>query len=90
MLIYLQSLICFLFFSAYLVSAPVQYASYARFYFPNSYYPAGTSKWSNVWRTTQGVNPGQDIGFASVICIGSVQQVQGCMYALAQKTGYVH
>jgi len=74
---------------AYLAAAPVAYAHYARFYFPGSD-PYATSKWSIVWRTWNGVTPGQNLSFSSTICVGNLTNVQTCMVQAAQKTGYVH
>jgi hypothetical protein len=74
---------------AYLASAMRPYVHYARFNFPNSYAPAATSKWSVVWRDYYGIAPGTTVSFETIICIGSLQQVQTCMVQMASKTGYV-
>jgi len=73
---------------SFLQSAFSPYASYARFTFPGL--GAGsTSKWSNVWRTNTPPPTTEPIAFVSVICIGSLQEVQQCMFGIASSQGFV-
>jgi len=73
---------------AFLLGAPLSYVHYARFYFP--YGPeAGTSKWSVVWRAYSGVTAGQTISFETIVCLGNLTMVQNCLFAVAQKRGYI-
>jgi len=74
---------------AFLLGAPSSYVHYVRYYFP--YGPAqGTSKWSVVWRGLDGVSAGQTISFDTVICVGTLQMVQSCMFSVARSRGYIH
>lgn len=70
---------------AYLAGAPTDYVHYARFNFPAQ----GTSKWSVVWRISSNINAGTVFSFETMICVGSLAEVQSCMITLSQKTGYI-
>jgi len=67
-----------------------QYAHYARFDFPSPDGAWATSKWSNVWRGYEGIEPGTVVAFESILCVGSLADVQSCMVQMAQKTGYIN
>lgn len=69
---------------AYLARAPQStYAHYARFYFAGY-----TAKWSVVYRQW-GAGVGT-LSFQSIICVGSLAEVQGCMVNVARQSGYIH
>jgi len=65
-----------------------QYVSYARFDFPNPVAAAATSKWSVVYRANN-LPAGYAINVFSVICLGSLQATQNCMFNTARTGGYV-
>jgi len=68
---------------AFLLQAPTNYRSYARFFFPWGG-QAGTAKWSAVWRGWQSFKAGQFLGnFLTIVCVGSIQEVQTCMTRVA-------
>jgi len=67
-----------------------QYASYARYAFPSNVPGAATSKWSVVNRNSGGIAAGTTLQYTSVICVGTLQIVQSCMYNVAQQTGFVY
>ena len=70
---------------AYLARAPLENVRYLR----QNFTANDSNKWSILWNVNAVMPPGTTHSFESLICVGTLQQVQTCMLSLSKLTGYV-